>query len=336
MRALPSAMLLAAGLHLAVVTAPVGAWAQGPQPVPYPTAPPPVPYGQPAPAPSPAAGTHAAAPAGSDVIYMKNGGMLRGTIIDAIPGAQARIELATGEIATVPWQDISRIEHGATPRPSPTPTQQAPGWHAQQPPPAPRTSGEMVWVHIEGSDEARLEQDATGRGGWQQVCSAPCDMQLPNDKDYRITGGGMKSSRVFHLAGHTGDHETVTVSPGSKGWLVVGIVLLPIAGLTMFVGLIAGLVGSFAEAAGDRNGAGLASGGWTAFGVGTAALIGGIVLIVSNAKTGISQDVQAAQTGLLLRSDAWKNVPRPTWKEASPLDKALPPVVGMPLLTGRF
>lgn len=334
MRAIPSAMLLAAGLHMAVVTAPVVAWAQGPQPVPYPTAPPPVPYGQPAATPSPTGGTQAEAPAGSDVIYLKNGGMLRGTIIDAIPGAQARIQLATGEIATVPWPDISRIEHGEAPKPSPAPAPQAPGWHVQ--PTAPRPPGEMVWVHIEGSDEARLQQDTTGNGDWRQVCSAPCDIQLPNDKDYRITGGGMKASRVFNLAGHRGDHETVTVSPGSKGWFVMGIVLLPLGGVTMFFGLIFGLIGSVAEAAGDQGASGLASGGWTAFAIGTAALVGGIVLVVSNAKTGVSQDVATAQTGLLLRSEAWNSVPRPTWKEASPLDKAMPPVVGMPLFTGHF
>src|SRR5271170_296199 len=105
------AVLVAA--QMAAVTTPSVAWAQGPQPVPYPTAPPPVLYGQPAPAPTPSASApRPGAPVGQDVIYMKNGGILRGTIIDAIPDAQARIQLATGEIATVPWPAIDRIDHG--------------------------------------------------------------------------------------------------------------------------------------------------------------------------------------------------------------------------------
>ena len=105
------ALLVLAAVQLATVTAPSVAWAQT-QPVPYPTLPPPVPYGEPTPAPG--ASVQRAPSVGQDVIYMKNGGILRGTIIDAIPDAQARIQLATGEIATVPWQAIDRIEHGST------------------------------------------------------------------------------------------------------------------------------------------------------------------------------------------------------------------------------
>lgn len=89
------------------MTTPGLAWAQArqaPQPVPYPTLPAPVPYGQPAPGPAPLPSARGPA-VGQDVIYMKNGGILRGTIIDAIPNSQARIQLATGEIATVPWRE---------------------------------------------------------------------------------------------------------------------------------------------------------------------------------------------------------------------------------------
>ena len=84
-------------VQLATVTAPSVAWAQA-QPVPYPPLPPPVPYGEPA--PPPGATVQRAPAVGQDVIYMKNGGLLRGTIIAAIPDAQARIQLATGDWLT--------------------------------------------------------------------------------------------------------------------------------------------------------------------------------------------------------------------------------------------
>jgi hypothetical protein len=342
----PRLTLLVAGLHFAVVTTPSIALAQAPQPVPYATAPAPVPYGAPAPTPGAAAVSPGrAAPAGGDVIYMKNGGILRGTIVDAIPGAQARIQLATGEIATVPWPDINRIEHAETPRPSAPPP---PGTgNAAGPTAAPSTratsaaADAMVWVRLDGSDDARLEQDTTGSGDWRIVCQAPCDRQLSNAKDYRITGGGMKNSAVFNLRGQQGDHETVTVSSASKAWFVVGIVLVPVGGLVTLVGLMVGLVGSLVSTAAtspsDRvSGDNMAHAGWITAGIGVAALVGGIVLIVSNARTSAAQDVASAQTGLLLQSDAWKRMPMPTWKDASSTEKSLPSIVSVPVLNGRF
>jgi hypothetical protein len=320
-------------LHLVTVTAPAAAWAQpaqAPQPVPYPTLPAPVPYNQPVPSPGPlpsARGPNV----GQDVIYMKNGGILRGTIIDAIPNSQARIQLATGEIATVPWQEIARIEHGETSRPAPP--LPAPG-SQPLPPQPPASSSATVWVHLDGPDDARLEQF---KGDWVTACSAPCDIQLPVSSDYRVEGGGIRPSTVFQLTGNQGDHVTVTVNAGSTGWFVLGIVITPIGGLVALVGALVGLAGSVAASSPsnlDPNGArSVAAGGWTAFAIGGAALIGGILLIVNNAKTTTTQAVSAPQTGLL-HTDAWKRVP--TWREASPEEKALPPVVGVPLWTGRF
>ncbi len=87
------------------------------KPVPY-GASQPVPYGASAPPPAPVVGR--------DVIYLKNGGLLRGTLIDVIPNSHARMQLETGEIATVQWSEINRIDHaGATQVEPPAPTPQA-------------------------------------------------------------------------------------------------------------------------------------------------------------------------------------------------------------------
>jgi hypothetical protein len=269
---------------------------------------------------------------GQDVIYMKNGGILRGTIIDAIPGAQARIQLATGEIATVPWPDIARIEHGNEAQrpapPSPLPPQPRP----------PLRSSATVWVHLDGPDEARLQQDATGAGDWTTVCAPPCDIQLPVAPDYRIEGGGLKTSSVFKIAGAQGEHVTVTVNGGSKAWFVLGVVITPIGGLLALIGSVIGLAGSIASSASvpgsDQQAANnVAATGWITFGIGTAALVGGILLIVNNSKTTTMQENAGVQTGSL-PADAWRHVP--TWREASPEQKSLPPVVGVPLWSGKF
>ena len=247
-----------AAVQMAAVTAPSVAWAQGPQPIPYPTAPAPVPYGDPAPPPASSSSAPAPRPptvapgvaqaVGQDVIYMKNGGILRGTIIDAIPDAQARIQLATGEIATVPWPAIERIEHGGSgPRPGALPP--LPPAPTPVPPPRVLASSAMVWVHVEGADGALLQVDRADDGTWVTACRAPADVQVPVSPEYRIGGGGIRQSGVFHLRGLEWDHVTVTVSGGSKAWLVVGIVITPVAGLVTLLGALVGLVGSVAASA---------------------------------------------------------------------------------------
>jgi hypothetical protein len=101
------------------------------------------------------------------------------------------------------------------------------------------------------------------------------------------------------------------------------------------------LVGSLMQAASASGSSDQVSGsntestGWVMTGVGVVGLVGGIILIVSNARTSAAQDVASAQTGLL-QGDAWKRVPTPTWKDASSTEKSLPPVMGVPVLSGRF
>jgi hypothetical protein len=336
-------LLVATGLHFAAVSAPSFAWAQqpapapAPQPVPYPTAPVPVPYGQTSPAPAPTT-TVRIAP-GSDVIRMKNGGILRGTIIDAIPNAQARIQLATGEIATVPWQEIDRIEHaGEQPQPRPGPT--APSGPPAPPAPPPRPGG-TIFVHIDGPEEARLQQYSDADGSWSTVCSVPCDQPLPAGADYRITGGGIKQSAAFNLRGQNGDRNVVTVNAASKAWFVVGVVAIPVGGLVGFVGLLVGLAGSLAssvnssvgDSQGTRASDAVAATGWTMFGIGAASLVAGIVLVASNVKTSVNVDQASAQAGLLVLPTVQHT---PTWREATPEQKAAPQVVGIPVFTGSF
>jgi hypothetical protein len=343
MRVLPRALLLFAGLHfLLLLAAPNVARAQPAQPVqpvPYPNAPPSVPYGRPAtPAPAQQAGQ-----VGQDVIRMKNGGILRGTIIDAIPDAQARIQLATGEIATVPWGEISGIEHaGAQPRPQPPPPSGPPGPRDSPPPPprAPRSSA-VVWVHIEGSDTARLDIDRNSDGNWENACRSPCDVALPVSADYRIAGGMIRQSGIFQLHGQQGEHVTINVNGASKAWLVIGIVIVPVAGLITLVAALVGLVGS-AEASAD--GAGCIQGncaslqasanntatvGWVTAAIGAAVTIGGILLIAHNSQTTVGVDVSAAPPA----PDAWLKAG--TWHEAA-TERQIPPIVGVPLLSGKF
>jgi hypothetical protein len=223
MRAPYKALTLGTAIHLAVVTFPSVSFAQSQN-----AALPPLPPGPPAPL-----------GAGEDVIYTKSGGMLRGTIIDAIPEAQARIQLVTGEIATVPWPQILRIERaGAPPANSPPSTK----------PPAPPSE---VWVHLEGSEGVVLQQDKTNDDDWQTVCAAPCDKLLPTTFYYRVTGGGIKSSADFALHAPPGARDRLSVDGASKGAFVLGVVGL-VGGLIVgYLGLLVVDVGTSESLLGD-------------------------------------------------------------------------------------
>jgi len=285
-----------------------------------------------------AEGVPAGARAGGDVIYLRSGGSLRGTLIDVIPSDRARLQLVTGEIATVAWAEIVRIERAdgsrtdVTPAPAaaPAPRGPAPAAPPAAPPPPPPV---QVLVHIDGPEDARLEQDASDSNEWVTVCSAPCDRPLSTAGSYRFTGSGMKTSTPFPLHGQAGSRVTLQVSPASTGWFITGIVFIPVGGLTALVGFFVGLVGSLASTF-DSGANGLAVAGWTTAAIGAGAATAGIVLTVTNIKTGVQQDVEAPRSASL--RDAWKLVPSPTWREASPEQRALPPAPGVPVFSGSF
>jgi hypothetical protein len=218
---------------------------------------------------------------------------------------------------------------------------------AQQPAPTPSPeplrpddSGDLVWAHVAETDAAQLQEYQRDRGAWTTLCTGSCDAGLDAGAYYRVTGSGIRESASFRLSGASGSHITLEVKAGSKVRAAVGIALVPTGILAMASGVALVLIGGMDEGGGsDPLGEPpayntLAVPGWTTFGLGAAALIGGIVLIATNASTSVIQQSASPQTGLLLPVVGWRLVP--TWREAMPEEKALPPVVGMPLWTGRF
>ena len=344
MRRASVAVMALAGMHLVAA----GSWAspayaQPPvQPVPYgPTQP--VPYNPAPPASTPptAQAPQAGAPMGSDVVYLKNGGLLRGTIIDVIPSSHARIQLsATGEIVTVQWSEINRIEHATRGSAAPA----APAAPAVKRVPA-------VLVHIESPRKVTLERRPSDEYEWEEVCTSPCDKLVPASDEYHVVGSGMKASPPFQLEAQPGQRVVLTIDPASKGWFAVGIV----GGI---VGAIAGLYGLLLVAAGSltsdistttpgtttgtgatnytkQTGDDIKAVGWTVAGVGTALLVGGIILTVANWKTKTDQEVQSPvrQNGATL--DGFRR--EAIWREPTPMDRATPPaLVHVPIFTRTF
>jgi hypothetical protein len=295
MRTPAKALMLAAAVHVTVIAGPSIAFAQTHDAAPSPTA---------------------TRSSGNDTITTKNGGMLRGTIIESLPGVQARIQLATGEIVAVPWPRIERIDYGA---PSPSPPQA----------PEKEEVESKVWVHLDASEGVLLQQDITNDDHWRTVCLAPCDKLLPTAFYYRVTGGGIKSSAAFALQAPRGTHDTLVVNGASKAASVVGIVGMAVGIPVGAIALLGDLAGAaFGGYTGDGNGVFLA-----VTGIATLLVVGGALLHGANKRTQVNQRLGASQTGVL-QPGSWSATP--TWKTSVTEPKDLPPAVGIPIFSGRF
>lgn len=320
MRALaqgPRVALLSAGLHLALLATAHPALADEPSPPPPPANP--------------------GAAAGKDTIHLKSGGLLRGTLIDVIPGDHARIELVTHDVVTVAWADVLRVDRGDEATPPAVPAPPANGTNAGAARTAP-ASTPGVTIRIEGSDDAELQQDVTGDGDWQVVCEAPCNKAFSTSFDYRIKGPGIRASNPFALHAEPGGTETLHVNPASSqsfGW---GVVAAAVGGAVAYVGFFVGIFGSFGYTSRDNGQTvshppdpGLASAGWTMLGVGGAAAAGGLVLLLSNRRTGVVQ-----QGGTDASPSEALRAPSPTWHEVSSVERTVPAALTFPVLGTTF
>lgn len=168
-----------------------------------------------------------AQPLPPDVVELTNGGMLRGTIIENLPGDHVTIQLPTGEARRFPSAEV--LSAGPAPIPSapyaPTapmgPTILAQPGVSYGPQPAARPT---VHVHVEATSPDLTLQMITGsatafvgtRYGvstiavdqFAPLCTAPCDIDL-EARAYRL--GVSQGQAQAHRADHnlfTIDHDT--------------------------------------------------------------------------------------------------------------------------------
>lgn len=229
----------------------------------------------------------AAAASGDDTVYLRDGGMIRGTIMEVIPGNHVSVQLANGQVATIRWDVIDRIDRHSQPGQTtvaPPPTTTAP----------PQPTGSVL-VHMEGSDDVVLEQ-LSSSGAWREVCAAPCDKPLALGMEYRIGGSGTRASKPFDLEAENGQRLVLDVSRASSGAYAGGIVLISLGSVATFVGLIVLAVGGLQNDI-SNNGGGTVATGLVITGVGLASLIVGIVLTVGNKHTAVNQAMASADTG---------------------------------------
>lgn len=262
-----------------------------------------------------------------DAVFLKDGSILRGTLVELLPGDHCTLQLPTGQTATVQWGVIMRVERAA----AVASTVIVPSVSVVT---APASSGATVMVHMDG-DMVNLEQRNEANRGWTVVCTSPCDKSLPLESTYRLTGSGKTNSRPFLLEGKAGDHVLLNVEAGSSGGLGGGIALTAIGGPILLIGLLVIAVGASIAAShtyDSSQGSGIEVAGVVISGVGLAGLIPGIIMITGNARTKETQ-----QNGTASRTEAsaptravWADEAKNTHGPAMP---ALPSVA---LFSGSF
>jgi hypothetical protein len=216
-----------------------------------------------------------------DTVELRSGGVVRGTIVELLPGDHVTIQLPSG-IRTFQWGEISRVERAGS-QPQIQQQQQQPQQEPLIQPGEPTTR-----VYIDSSSPVSLFR-MDNKGDIKTVCIAPCGEVLPFSGLYWVSGKDINTSEKFQLP--PGKAETkLHVSGGSKGAVTAGVVLAVIGGnVILWIGLPALLVtGALAASpTGSQN----LGGAWAATaainGVGLALGIVGLVMWISNGSSSV-------------------------------------------------
>jgi hypothetical protein len=190
---------------------------------------------------SPPPAEPAAAPTAStaDVVQLKNGGMVRGRILEVLPGDSVTVSTAaTGETRRFAWAELTSIEQGGT-RTEVSVVSAHEAVHAK--PGAPRLHIELTRPVDLKLFEVAGEVHSFIMGPFsadaiRPVCVAPCDLVVDGSRgqSFFFDGKRVTKSKEFSLSEHSGD-VVARVRPGRPGLLGGGIAVmsLGVAGLSV-------------------------------------------------------------------------------------------------------
>jgi len=171
---------------------------------------------------------------GADELVLKNGGMMRGDVVEMIPGSHVVIVVA-GESRTIPWAEVERVDRN---KHTPKPIEVAPS------PSIPPTIPTGVRVHLDVRRGKTVELQrlvgglyASGYGmtvsgmSWNTVCASPCDRVIDTSGGQAFVLGNnpFVFSRKFRLENRRGTVR-IDVKPGSGTLIAFGIIFTGIGG----------------------------------------------------------------------------------------------------------
>ena len=301
-----------------------------PAPAAKPPTPPASPAPAPAPAPAPTPAPAASAPAvpapvaapgafvavnAPDIIRLKNGGLLRGTISELVPGDYVTLVLITGETRKVAYADVQYA--GAASAETGVPAAAPAGVVAAAPAavgPMPSSNkstenqpfavvhaAESVVSVVSKQDGLTLfrraaSAEASGSSisvtGYSEVCTTPCSVSMPSGTHtFAVARAGSKPHEAEAVTLPAGK-ATMTIAVVDRSAIRVGV------GVLGAVGLIAGL----ALAASD-SGDGSIAGPIVLSGLGAGAV--GLAFAISNGATVAVRADAPASSSAANRSSAW-------------------------------
>jgi len=245
---------------------------------------------------------------GDDEITLKNGGVLRGTVISIDPNHEVVIAVAgSAEPRHIPWAELAVVNRGKfAAHTSQPPVIQAP----KAPAPLAQADGTPLVHVIADSPKVQLRLLVSswsgvmwGPGGGyysgsssSPVCMAPCDKVVDaGSQMFFFDGSGITRSSEFQLSG-LGPEVTINVNSGSSALRGGGIAMIVIGAVASVVGAFAVGIGYLAEPQDQPS----KTGGGVAIGTGLAMVGGGIAMMVG-ARTTYSFVTPGAQAIVPLR-----------------------------------
>jgi hypothetical protein len=199
----------------------------------------------------------------SITVRLKNGGAVRGELVETVPNEKIVLKLATGEVRTIPWAQLAGepakpetpqeglppkvpgAETAPTDMPQPLKKQPAkPVVTASAPASEANKTG--THIHIESTHENSAlyrvvgVSNATTLGGrgsvavslehTERVCAAPCDTEVRYGDEYFVDAPGMTKSDKFYLAKEAQDLKVSGGNAALRGLgtagAAVGVALL--------------------------------------------------------------------------------------------------------------
>jgi hypothetical protein len=188
-----------------------------------------------------------------------------------------------------------------------------------------------VMVHVKADQPVMLEALGPQDTRWTRVCVAPCDMEVPLDSVYRVTGPGMVPSRTVELEAAPRDRVTLDVGVRTTGDHRTGEGLYVASWVAAGVGLALG-AGALAM---DPSSTAEPILLWSGIGVEGAMVAMAITSYVLLQPSGLSQSVTRPEPGRVGGGpDTLTRLP--IWREANTSSLSAPRVTTVPIFSTSF
>ncbi len=208
------------------------------------------------PAPAPAGPQPAALP--PDIVQLRNGGMVRGTIAEIVPGEAVTIVTMTGETRKIPFADVSyagpaeKAPSGAvaaaakaSPAPEETDSASVTRSYDARPFAVVHAAEARVSYASEPESGTLFVRTATAQGyasasGYDELCTAPCSLSLPSGKHvFSVRSPGsrwqVEADPIQIPAGNSTLISNYVSRAGTRTALIVIGSLVAVGGITLTV-----------------------------------------------------------------------------------------------------